>query len=68
VTPSTRRKSQTAARAEETLPDRQRFGLSTERWTAFQSALDTPSRPAPRLAGLLREPSVFERGRKKLLR
>jgi uncharacterized protein (DUF1778 family) len=53
------------ARAEETLPDRQRFGLSAERWAAFQSALDAPSRPSPRLARLLREPSVFERGRKK---
>ena len=64
VTPSTRRKSQTAARAAETLPDRRRFELSAERWAAFQSALDTPSRPAPRMARLLREPSVFERGRK----
>jgi|BarGraNGADG00212_1021973.scaffolds.fasta_scaffold20120_3 uncharacterized protein (DUF1778 family) len=52
-------------RAEETLPDRQRFGLSTEQWAAFQSALDAPSLPAPRLTKLLREPSVFERGRKK---
>ena len=53
------------ARAEETLPDRQRFGLSAEQWGAFQSALDAASQPAPRLAKLLREPSVFERGRKK---
>jgi uncharacterized protein (DUF1778 family) len=68
VTPSTRRKSQTAARAEETLPDRQRFGLSAERWAAFQSALDTPSRPATRMARLLREPSVFERDREELIR
>jgi uncharacterized protein (DUF1778 family) len=49
------------ARAEETLPDRQRFGLNTEQWRAFQKALDAPPRPAPRLAKLLREPSVFER-------
>jgi uncharacterized protein (DUF1778 family) len=53
------------ARAEETLPDRQRFGLSAEQWAAFQAALDAPPLPAPRLAKLLREPSVFERGRKR---
>jgi uncharacterized protein (DUF1778 family) len=68
VTPSTGHKSRLAARAEETWPDRRRFGLSAERWAAFQSALDTPSRPAPRMARLLREPSVFERGREELLR
>jgi uncharacterized protein (DUF1778 family) len=50
------------ARAEETLPDRQRFGLSKDQWAAFQAALDAPLRPAPRLAKLLREPSVFESG------
>ena len=50
------------ARAEETLPDRQRFGLNAQQWEAFQAALSAPRRPAPRLARLLREPSVFERG------
>ena len=50
------------ARAEETLPDRRRFGLNAEQWRAFQRALDAPPQPAPRLAKLLREPSVFERG------
>jgi uncharacterized protein (DUF1778 family) len=49
------------ARAEETLPDRQRFGLSAKQWAAFQAALDAPPQPAPRLAKLLNEPSVFER-------
>jgi uncharacterized protein (DUF1778 family) len=53
------------ARAEESLPDRQRFGLNAEQWTAFQAALEAPPPPAPRLAKLLRKPSVFERGRKK---
>jgi uncharacterized protein (DUF1778 family) len=48
------------ARAEETLPDRQRFGLSAERWAAFQAALSAPRRPAPRLAKLLKTPSVFD--------
>ena len=51
------------ARAEETLPDRRRFGLSAEQWKAFQAALSAPTRPAPRLAKLLGKPSVFERGK-----
>jgi uncharacterized protein (DUF1778 family) len=50
------------ARAEETLPDRRRFGLSAGQWAAFQAALSAPPRPAPRLARLLKKPSVFERG------
>ena len=50
------------ARAEEIVPDRQRFGLNAEQWEAFQAALDAPPQPAPRLAKLLREPSVLERG------
>jgi uncharacterized protein (DUF1778 family) len=48
------------ARAEETLPDRQRFGLDADQWAAFQAALDAPPRPLPQLAKLLRDPSVFE--------
>ena len=52
------------ARAEETLPDRQKFGLSAGQWAAFQKALDAPPPSAPRLAKLLREPSVFERAPK----
>jgi uncharacterized protein (DUF1778 family) len=50
------------ARAEETLPDRQRFGLTADQWEAFQNALAAPPRPARRLAKLLKEPSVFDRG------
>jgi uncharacterized protein (DUF1778 family) len=50
------------ARAAETLPDRQRFGLNAEQWEAFQAALDAPPSPAPRLAELLNRPSVFEKG------
>ncbi len=49
------------ARAAETLPDRQHFGLNAEQWAAFQAALDAPPRPLPRMASLLREPTVFER-------
>lgn len=52
------------ARAEETLPDRRRFGLNAGQWAAFQAALDAPPKPGPRLAKLLREPSVFELDRK----
>jgi uncharacterized protein (DUF1778 family) len=50
------------ARAEETLPDRTLFPLSAGQWEAFQAALAAPPRPAPRLARLLKKPSVFERG------
>jgi uncharacterized protein (DUF1778 family) len=50
------------ARAEEALADRNRFGLDTERWEAFQAALDAPPKPLPRLAALLAKPSVFEDG------
>ena len=52
------------SRAEETLPDRRRFGLDAEQWAAFQAALDAPPRAGTRLKKLLREPSVFERQRK----
>lgn len=48
------------ARAEETLPDRRRFGLDGERWSAFLAALDRPPRPAPRLARLLDEDGPFD--------
>ena len=52
------------AHAAETLPDRQRFELTTERWKAFQAALDAPPRPLPRLGRLLKKPSVIEIRRK----
>ena len=48
------------ARADETLPDRLRFGLDAEQWKAFQAALEAPPRALPRMARLLDEPSVFE--------
>jgi uncharacterized protein (DUF1778 family) len=53
------------ARAAETLPDRQRFGLDTKAWSQFQSALDAPASAKPRLAKLLKERSVVERGSRK---
>jgi uncharacterized protein (DUF1778 family) len=49
-------------RADETLADRKRFGLTAGRWKRFLEALDAPPRDLPRLRRLLREPSVFERG------
>ena len=49
------------ARAQETLPDRQHFGLDAAPWEAFLAALDAPARSLPRLRRLLAEPSVFER-------
>lgn len=48
------------ARAQETLPDRQTFGLDATRWEAFLAVLDAPPRPLPRLGRLLGEPGVFE--------
>jgi uncharacterized protein (DUF1778 family) len=50
------------AKAEETLPDRQHFGLNAEKWAEFQAALDAPPRALPRMSRLLNEPSVFEPG------
>jgi uncharacterized protein (DUF1778 family) len=48
-------------RAEETLPDRRRFGLNAKQWEAFHAALSAPPRPTPRLTRLLKKPSVFDR-------
>jgi uncharacterized protein (DUF1778 family) len=50
------------ARAEETLPDRQRFCLTAEQWTAFQTALYAPPQASPRLAALLSEHGIFDYG------
>ncbi|MCR5858281.1 DUF1778 domain-containing protein [Mesorhizobium sp. J428] len=47
------------SRAEETLADRRSFGLDTERWQAFVSALDAPVRDMPRMRKLLNDPSIF---------
>lgn len=48
------------ARAEETLPDRRTFGLDDSAWAEFQAALEAPARATPRMARLLREPSLLE--------
>jgi uncharacterized protein (DUF1778 family) len=48
------------ARADETLADRQRFGLDLEQWMAFLTALDAPPRHHARMERLLNEPSIFD--------
>jgi len=48
-------------RAEELLADQTRITLSAPEWERFVAALDAPPAPSPRLARLMREPSVFER-------
>lgn len=50
------------ASAEEMLAERRVFGLNAEAWKAFQSALDAPVRPLPRLQALLDEPGFFDAG------
>ena len=47
-------------RADETLADRQHFGLDAERWNAFMAALDRPPRALPRLERLFHEPTPFD--------
>jgi uncharacterized protein (DUF1778 family) len=47
------------SRAEETLADRQHFGLDAEKWEAFMAALEAP-REIPQLERLMREKSIFE--------
>ncbi len=49
------------ARADETLADRQHFGLDSQQWMAFMAALDAPPRRHSRMERLLNEPSIFER-------
>ncbi|MCF7978583.1 MAG: DUF1778 domain-containing protein [Chromatiaceae bacterium] len=47
-------------RADETLADRQHFGLDAEHWSAFMAALERPPRALPRLERLLHEPTPFD--------
>jgi uncharacterized protein (DUF1778 family) len=48
------------SRAEETLADRQHFGLDAEKWESFMAALEAPPREIPQLERLMREKSIFE--------
>jgi uncharacterized protein (DUF1778 family) len=53
------------SRAEEMLATRRHFGLTAEKWQAFQTALDAEPRELPRLKKLFESPGVFEVGSKK---
>lgn len=53
-------RNESRSEAEDTLPDRVRFGLDAVKWAAFQEALVAPPQPTPRLARLLREPGIFD--------
>lgn len=46
--------------AERVLTDRSWFVLSEEAWGDFQTLLDAPVAPTPKLANLLSEPTVFD--------
>ena len=46
--------------ADEVLADRRHFGLNAEQWEAFQTALDAPPRPLPRIEKLMQEPGIFD--------
>lgn len=48
------------ANAERVLADRRWFVLSDEAWNDFQALLDAPVTETPKLAALLREPTVFD--------
>ncbi len=48
------------AQADSVLADRQIFRLDARRLNAFLTALDSPPGPRPRLARLLREPSILD--------
>jgi len=48
------------SRADETLADRRAFVLSKAKWSAFQAALDAPTRPLPRMQRLLTRPGFFD--------
>ena len=47
------------SRAEEMLLERRIFALDAAKWTEFQSALDAPTRPLPRLRALLEDQGFF---------
>lgn len=47
-------------KANETLAQRQTFGLDAVQWKAFMAALDAPPRELPRMARLLKEPGFFD--------
>ena len=50
------------SRAEEILASRRHFGLTVEKWQAFQAALDAEPRELPRLKTLFEKRGLFEVG------
>jgi uncharacterized protein (DUF1778 family) len=46
--------------AAETLADRREFHLTAKQYDAFVAALDSPTKPLPRLEQLLATPSIVE--------
>lgn len=48
--------------AQDVMADRSLFVLSEAQWDAFAAALDREPRHLPRLAHLLSEPSILDRG------
>jgi uncharacterized protein (DUF1778 family) len=46
--------------AAEALAERREFSLSAKQYDAFVAALDSPTKPKPRLERLLTTPSVLE--------
>lgn len=53
------------SKADEMLVDRRIFGLNSQKWKAFQAALDAPVRPLPKLKALLEKPGFFDSGAKR---
>lgn len=53
------------SRAEEMLASRRHFGLNTDKWRAFQAALDAEPRDLPRIKKLFAKRSVLEGGSTK---
>jgi uncharacterized protein (DUF1778 family) len=52
--------SHAVAAAAADLADRQVFALDPAAWSELQEVLDRPASPKPKIAALLREPSVLE--------
>ncbi len=46
--------------ADEVLAGRRYFGLDADQWEAFQSALDAPPKPFPRLEKLMQKSGIFD--------
>ena len=48
------------SRADSILAERHVYRLDAKQWAIFQAALDAPPKARPRLARLLREPSILD--------